>query len=69
MVGGGGTFPVPLGLILLQINRLYTNAPEKQVVVCCDNFSPPAEIACEYFFFKIQQVPRDQYKKIQYYAN
>ena len=31
-------------LILLQINSLYTNGPEKQVVVCCDNFSPLAEV-------------------------
>ena len=44
-------------LILLQINSLYTNGPEKQVVVCCDNFSPPADVACEYFSFKIQQAP------------
>ena len=42
-------------LILLQINSLYTNGPEKHVVVCCDNFSPLAEVACEYFSFKIQQ--------------
>ena len=42
-------------LILLQINSLYTNGPEKQVVVCCDNFSPLAEVGCEYFSFKIQQ--------------
>ena len=27
-------------LILLQINSLYTNGPEKQAVVCCDNLSP-----------------------------
>ena len=42
-------------LILLKINSLYANGPEKQVVVCCDNFSPLAEVACEYFSFKIQQ--------------
>ena len=27
-------------LILLQINSLYTNGPENQVVVCWDNYSP-----------------------------
>ena len=43
--------------MLLQINSLYTNGPEKQVVVCCDNFSPLAEVVCEYFSFKVQQAP------------
>ena len=41
-------------LILLQINSLYTHDTENQVVVCCDNFSPLIEVACEYFSIKIQ---------------
>ena len=41
-------------LRLLQINSLYTNGPENQVVVCCDNYSPLIEVACEYFSIKIQ---------------
>ena len=34
--------------ILLQITSLYTNSPLKQIVVCCDNYSPLIEVACEY---------------------
>ena len=43
-------------LILLQVNSLYTRAhgTENQVVVCCDNYSPLIEVACEYFSIKIQ---------------
>ena len=41
-------------IILLQINSLYTNGTENQVVVCCDNYSPLIEVACEYFSIKIQ---------------
>ena len=36
-------------LILLQINSLYTNDPENQVVVCYDNYSRSVKVACEYF--------------------
>ena len=42
-------------LILLQINSLYTNSPEKQVVVFCVKFSPLAEVAFECLSFTIQQ--------------
>ena len=38
--------------ILLQINSLYTHGTENQVVVCCDNYSPLIEVACEYFSIK-----------------
>ena len=41
-------------LILLQINSLYTHGTENQAVVCCDNYSPLIEVACEYFSIKIQ---------------
>ena len=41
-------------LILLQINSLYTHGTENQVAVCCDNYSPLIEVACEYFSIKIQ---------------
>ena len=41
-------------LTLLQINSLYTIGTENQVVVCCDNYSPLIEVACEYFSIKIQ---------------
>ena len=40
-------------VILLQINSLYTHGTENQVVVCCDNYSPLIEVACEYFSIKI----------------
>ena len=33
---------------LLQMTSLYTNGPYKQVVVCCDNYSPLILVACEY---------------------
>ena len=41
-------------LILLQINSLHTHGTENQVVVCCGNYSPLIEVACEYFSIKIQ---------------
>ena len=41
-------------LILLQINSLYRNGPENQVVACCDNYTPLVEVACEYFSTEIQ---------------
>ena len=41
-------------LILLQINSLYTHGTENQVLVCCDNYSPLIEVACQYFSIKIQ---------------
>ena len=40
---------------LLQINSLYTHGTENWVVVCCDNYSPLIEVACEYFSIKIQE--------------
>ena len=40
-------------LILLQVNSLYTHDTENQVVVCCDNYSPLIEVACECFSIKI----------------
>ena len=40
-------------LTLLQINSLCTNSTENQVVVCCDNYSPLIEVACECFSIKI----------------
>ena len=39
---------------LLQINSMYTHGTENQVVVCCDNYSPLIEVACEYFSIMIQ---------------
>ena len=39
---------------LLQINSLYTHGTENQVVVCCDNYSPLIEVACEYFSIENQ---------------
>ena len=41
-------------LALLHMNSLYTNGGENQVVVCCHNYSPLIEAACEYFSIKIQ---------------
>ena len=49
-----GKIHAKTNLILLQINSLYTNGTENQVVVCCDNFSPLLEVACECFSVKIQ---------------
>ena len=41
---------------LLQINSLYTHGTENQVVVCCDNYSPLIEVACEYFSIRLNKL-------------